>query len=410
MIQMFENGIKPMCKLNRIISLLALLSVVQLPSVVSGEETNSSTAEFIARYCTDCHGKTTQEATLNLTTLSHDLTNPHNFRFWLKVHDRIVASEMPPRDADQPSAAERNAIAKSLSESLVAAERKSSKDIPRLRRLTRAEYENTIRDLFAMPGIALAGDLPADGSAHGFDKHPEALDISHVNVAKYLESADHILSYAIATQPQPPTIQKRRISLVNNGGFVAHVVMNGDGVLLKNKLPDPEFPPAAEQNHLDQGAHQRWGSFRNGASVGLFRHEDESFNPYCIEHVTIYPAKYRVRTSLWGFQWDKGKMLPGRGTEAGRLSVVQLTGDGRGGQHPSYVLGYFDAPADNPLEHEIVVWLNHNELIGFNTASLAPVANYSRQGRAMAFTGPGISVDWVDIEGPLYDSWPPQSH
>ncbi|MCA9220052.1 MAG: DUF1592 domain-containing protein, partial [Planctomycetales bacterium] len=176
------------------------------------------------------------------------------------------------------------------------------------------------------------------------------------------------------------------------------------------KRPDPEFPPAAEQNHLDQGAHERWGSFRNGATVGLFRHEDESFNPYFIEHVTIYPGRYRVRTSLWSFQWDKGQVLPGRGTEAGRLSVVQLTGDGRGGQHPSYVLGYFDAPDTKALEHELHVWLNHNEIIGFNTASLAPTANYARPGRAMAFTGPGIAVDWLDIEGPLHEVWPPRGH
>ena len=63
-----------------------------------------------------------------------------------------------------------------------------------------------------------------------------------------------------------------------------------------------------------------------------------------MDHVTIYPGRYRVRTSLWSFQWDKGKVLPARGTEAARLSVVQLTGDGRGGQHPSYVLGYLRCP------------------------------------------------------------------
>ena len=75
--------------------------------------------------------------------------------------------------------------------------------------------------------------------------------------------------------------------------------MNGDGVLLKNKQPDPDFPPAGEHRHIDQGAHERMGSFRNGASVGLFRHEDESFHPYFNEFVAIYPGRYRVRTSLW---------------------------------------------------------------------------------------------------------------
>jgi hypothetical protein len=377
--------------------------VEEQPAPVAG----SSLGKYLARYCADCHGNTTQEATLNLSLLPREFGHPEHSRRWLRVHDRIASGEMPPKGAEQPTVAERTAVVNVLSESLVAAEQSTP---PRLRRLTRAEYENTIRDLFEMPGIALAGNLPADGSAHGFDKHPEALDISHVNVAKYLEAADHILNYAIATRPEPPTIHKRRISLVNRGGFVAHIVMNGDGVLLKNKQPDPDFPPAGEQNHLDQGAHERWGSFRNGATVGLFRHEDESVSPYFSEHVTIYPAKYRVRTSLWSFQWDKGKMLPGRGTEAGRLSVVQLTGDGRGGQHPSYVLGYFDAPDTNSMEHELYVWLNHNEQIGFNTSSLAPAANYYKKQRAMEFTGPGVAIDWLDIEGPLYESWPPNSH
>lgn len=366
-------------------------------------------AEFLKRYCFDCHGPTAQEAGLDLSALPRDYAHAEHFRRWQKVYDRVREGEMPPAEAEQPKVEERRAWIGSLSEALVAAER-AAPPKPHLRRLTRAEYEHTIRDLFEMPGIALLGNLPADGSAHGFDKHTEALDISHVNLAKYLEAADHILNYAIATRPQPPVVQKRRISLVNRGGFVAHVVMNGDGVLLKDKRPDPEFPPAAAQNHLDQGAHEKFGSFENGATVGLFRHEDESFSPYFIEHVTIYPGQYRVRTSLWGFQWDKGQVLPGRGTEAARLSVVQLTGDGRGGQHPSYVLGYFDAPADHAREHEVSVWLNHNELIGFNTASLAPAANYSRPGRAMAFTGPGIACDWLDIEGPLHEVWPPRSH
>ena len=155
----------------------------------------------------------------------------------------------------------------------------------------RFEYENTIRDLFNMPGLAVAGLLPADGAVNGFDKHVDALDVSHVNVAKYLEAADHVLNYAIATRPHPPSVQTRRISLVNRGGFVAHVVLNGDGVLLKDGQIDPQFPPAAEQSHLSEGAHEQWGSFETGSSVGLFRHEDESFSPYFIEHVTIYPGE-----------------------------------------------------------------------------------------------------------------------
>jgi mono/diheme cytochrome c family protein/copper chaperone CopZ len=374
--------------------------------------TAADSTAFLTRHCAECHSGEEPAASLDLVGLSNELSDPELVRRWVKVHDRVAEGEMPPPDAPQPTAEERAVFVAELATNLIASEQAHSRDpaTRRLRRLTRSEYEHTIRDLFEMPGIALATDLPADGSAHGFDRHADALDISHVNLARYLEAADHVLNYAIATRPEPPLVQQRRISLANRGGFVAHVLTNGDGVLLRDGQPDPEFPPAAEQNHLDEGAHERWGSFERGSSVGLFRHEDESFSPYFIEHVTIYPGRYRVRTSLWSFQWDKGTMLPGRGTEAARLSVVQLTGDGRGGQHPSTVLGYFDAPAEEPQEHEVNVWLNHNELIGFNTASLAPTANYSRPGRAMAFTGPGIVCDWLEIEGPLHPVWPPRSH
>ena len=367
---------------------------------------------FFTKHCTECHDKDTQKGNLDLTALKPDLADAENFTRWVKVHDRIESGEMPPKKKARPPAKETAAVVKSLRESLVKAEQAKLAGSGRtgLRRLTRAEYENTIRDLFDMPGIALQGNLPADGSAHRFDKNSDALDISHVNLAKYVEAAEHALELATATRPTAPTVQKRRISLMNAGGFVTHVVMNGDGVLLRNKQPDPDFPPAGNWTHLDQGAHERLNIFTTNSSTGLFRHEDESLSPYFIEHVTIYPGHYRGRTSLWAFQWDKGQVLPARGTEAARLSVVQLTGDGRGGQHPSYVLGYYDAPSLTAKEHELVTWLNHNEIIGFNVASLAPAANYARKGHAMAFTGPGIACDWLDIEGPLHEIWPPVSH
>lgn len=367
---------------------------------------------FFEQHCVECHDEDSKQGGLDLTALGSDFANAEVFAKWVKIHDRIEAGEMPPKDQARPSDAEKAEVLNSLKTSLLKAEQEKLKAEPRtrLRRLTRAEYENTIRDLFDMPGIVLQNDLPPDGSAHGFDKNSDALDISHVNLAKYIEAADRVLNLAIAIQPNPPTVKTQRISLANPQGFVAHVLMNGDGVLIKNGQVDPEFPAAAEQNHLDQGAHERMGSFHNGASVGLFRHEDESFHPYFNEFVAIYPAKYRLRASLWSFQWDQGKILPGRGTEAARLSIVTLTGDGRGGGHPSVLLTHLDAPAAGPQVHELTAWLNQNDTIGFNTASLAPAANYYKKKRAMEFTGPGIVCDYLDIEGPLFESWPPPSH
>ncbi len=386
--------------------------VVVLGLLLAGQPSRAAddpTRAFFEEHCVACHSAESRKGGLDLLALKSDLNDPETFDRWVKIHDRIASGEMPPKKRDRPPAAEISTVTAWLAQTLNRADRArvDREGGTPLRRLTRAEYENTVRDLFDLPGAAVQGGLPADGSAHGFDKNADALDISHVNMAKYVEAADQVLDLAIATTPGPPTLLKQHISLARH---VGHILGNGDAVLLKDKQHDPDFPPAADQSHVDQGAHERIGSFDHFSSVGVFRHEDESFNPYFLDFATLYPGRYRLRASFWSFQWDKGKVLPARGTEAARLSAVQLSEDGRGGGHPSYVLGYYAAPSLEPKVHEFVTWLNYKETIGFNAASLAPVANYNRKGRAMAFTGPGIATDWLDIEGPLYDSWPPAGH
>ena len=253
----------------------------------------------------------------------------------MKIHDRIesrrdAAEEQPRPPADENCRGDRSRCASRSStaeQAAIAGEGRTG-----LRRLTRAEYENTVRDLFDLPGIALQGDLPADGSAHGFDKNSDALDISHVNLAKYVEAADRTLDLAIATQPKPPTVQKQRHLAGQPGGFVAHVLMNGDGVLLKNKKPDPDFPPAGEHEPPRPGRARADGLVPQRQQRRAVPARGRIVQPVLqrVRRRSI-PGRYRVRTSLWSFQWDKGKVLPSRGTEAARLSVVQLTGDGRGG-------------------------------------------------------------------------------
>jgi len=359
---------------------------------------------FLQKHCMDCHDADTKKGNLDLGTIK-----PGDFDRWVKVYDRVRAGEMPPKKKAQPPAAEVDRFTSALKTSLLNADRArlDAQGRTGLRRLTRGEYENTVRDLLDLKRIVLEETLPADGSAHGFDKNCDALDLSHVNLAKYMEAADLALDMAIATTPNPPAVLKQRIFLSKH---VGHILGNGDAVLLKDKKLDPDYPPAGAQGHLDQGAHERAGSFSRGSTVGLFRHEDESFKPYFLDFACLYPGRYKLRGSFWSFQWDKGKILPSRGIEAARLSIVHLQDDGRGGGHPSTVLGYYDAPSMESQVHETEVWFNFKDAVGFNTASLAPVANYSRKGRSMAFTGPAIAVDYLDIEGPINDLWPPAGH
>lgn len=374
--------------------------------------TEPGLATFLEQHCYDCHDADSHKGNLDLTKLKADFADADSFARWVKVHDRIQNGEMPPKKKPQPAAADRTAVTAFLNDALIKAEQNRLQSDVRtgLHRLTRVEYETTVRDLFDLSGIALQNGLPADGSAHGFDKNSDALDVSHVNIAKYLEAAEKVLDMAIATRPQPPMPATVRLSLANT--YEAGIMlMSGDAMLLRDKKPDPHFPPAGEFAHISLGAHEQMGLMDPESTIGVFRHEDEGWNAYFRKFATLYPGHYRVRASFWSFQWDKGQVLPSRGTEAARLSVVQFNENGGGGQHPSYMLGYYDAPSIESRVHNLDVWLNSKETLGFNAASLAPIVLYfGRKDRTMGFTGPCIANDWVEIEGPLHEMWPPRSH
>jgi hypothetical protein len=254
---------------------------------------------FFETHCAECHDADSKKGGLDLSALRRDFANPETFARWVKVYDRLDSGEMPPRKKPRPPAAELRAATAWLKDSLAAAERSRPGAGGRtaLRRLTRAEYENTVRDLLDLPGIVLQSGLPSDGSAHGFDKNSDALDLSHVNMARYIEAADHALDLAIATRPQPPLRRNQHVSLAKH---VGHILGNGDAVLLREMKPDPGYPPAGLQGHLDQGAHERMGSFSRGSSVGVFRHEDESCKPSFLEFATLYRPRTRGRTNSRG--------------------------------------------------------------------------------------------------------------
>src|SRR6185436_12834013 len=68
------------------------------------------------------------------------------------------------------------------------------------RRLNRTEYANTVRDLFSLEENfvrALEQDLPMDGKVDGFDRGGAGLFIDGAQMARYLETADVVLSRGV---------------------------------------------------------------------------------------------------------------------------------------------------------------------------------------------------------------------
>lgn len=366
--------------------------------IVSPVHAENPAAGLIKSHCLDCHTGPSAEAGLDLKAFKFHLVDEGNFDRWVKIYDRIKNREMPPADQPRPDAKELAKVTLSLQKSLIEADtaRRQGNGRAVLRRLTRTEYENTIRDLLDLPGIALKDLLPADGEAHGFDKVGEALEISHVQLAKYMEAADQALEYAIATSPEPPEVYREQQYPAAQYSLKL-VVLNGDAVLLKDKKPDAAVPLIGEKREQKLRWWEEQGVFPSQSAVGVFRHEDDAFRPR-FRFAPIFPGRYRMRTSLWSFWWNKDHLEPAPKPEAAALYAG------------TRVIDYFDAPSLKSQVHEVELWMNPAEQVGFNAASLHPIRVSERRGRTLAYEGPGIAIDWIEFEGPIHETWPPESH
>ncbi|MBA3697828.1 MAG: DUF1592 domain-containing protein [Planctomycetes bacterium] len=164
---------------------------------------------ILKTYCLDCHGAVKPKVDLDfsrITTGSAALADKHHLMDGL---NKLLSHEMPPPEKKQPSDAERDQVRAWLS----SVRRLSPKDPGPgfLRRLSRAEYANTLRDLLGVDP-AIAADLPADAVGEGFTNA-----LSPLLMEKYLLIADETLDQHIRQEQVQYTWTGGQFTTVING-------------------------------------------------------------------------------------------------------------------------------------------------------------------------------------------------
>ncbi len=161
---------------------------------------NSAVRPILAKYCLGCHSTKAQKGSLDLERFSTlDLVRKE-IKPWQQIIEQIEAGEMPPKDKPQPSAEEKKRLLGWI-RGFMAAEAKARAGDPGhvpLRRLSNAEYDNTIRDLTGVD-LKPTREFPADGAAgEGFTNAAEALsDISPALLTKYINAAKETAEHAV---------------------------------------------------------------------------------------------------------------------------------------------------------------------------------------------------------------------
>ena len=153
--------------------------------------------------CLECHDNNAKEAGLSLEAIANDDVAKHP-DVWEKVIRKLRTRQMPPIGEPRPAEAIYEATIAELETSLdrAAAARPNPGRTATIRRLTRTEYHNAIRDLLALD-INVSSLLPADESSYGFDNVTVG-DLSPTLLERYLSAAEKISRLAVGRPSRSP--------------------------------------------------------------------------------------------------------------------------------------------------------------------------------------------------------------
>lgn len=183
---------------------------------------------LLDKYCYSCHGNGKKKGDFVLDVYKAQADAVNDPKAWEKVLENMRSHTMPPEEKPQPKLEEVELISKWIEAQVFACDC-DNPDPGRvtLRRLNRAEYNNTIRDLVGVP-FQPADDFPADDSGYGFDNIGDVLSVPPVLMEKYLAAAEKIMEAAIVAE-DPAKARIRRYPGAELDGSAPTDIIDGGG-------------------------------------------------------------------------------------------------------------------------------------------------------------------------------------
>jgi hypothetical protein len=168
---------------------------------------SAATKTLFEETCSECHNSTDLAGGLDVALFTSVESLAADRDRWDSILTKLKSQEMPPEDVLRPDQ-EISTLVTFLEKEFARADAAMKPDPGRVtaRRLNRAEYTNTIRDLLAIEFRA-DKNFPTDDSGDGFDNIGDVLTVSPVLMEKYLSAAGRIADRAIVALPLPKPVE-----------------------------------------------------------------------------------------------------------------------------------------------------------------------------------------------------------
>ncbi len=183
--------------------LITFFPLLLLPALVVAQ----SPAQFVKTYCVKCHSGAKPKAERRFDRLDESIASQESLETWQEILDQLNLDSMPPKDARQPTVAQRAAAVASITRSITDAQSrfKSSGGHAVMRRLNKVEYRHTLADLLSLNTDVVdpAIDFPAEAKVNGFDNNGQELITSGLLLGHYLRAANTVTAAATHFESRP---------------------------------------------------------------------------------------------------------------------------------------------------------------------------------------------------------------
>ncbi len=232
-------------------ALFALLGTFWLSAQNAHEPFEQLAEPFLEKNCVVCHNVDNPISGIRVDQLDGTLAD-RRIRLWEAVRRNVASGAMPPEGVPQPSDEERQRMVEWIDQALDVARARPVPKNGLVRRLTVAQYRNTLQQLLGLDDD-LTDILPPDAvSKDGFVNNAATLELSPLLMEAYFEIAAEALSRAIVDPDSKPAIQSFRVELgrgVNPAPLPEKLILGANSLLLDNAdyrvtelAPDKPFP------------------------------------------------------------------------------------------------------------------------------------------------------------------------
>jgi hypothetical protein len=162
----------------------------------SGADFARDVRPVLEKHCIGCHGERKPKAGVNLSKFKDDRAVKQDPDLWTRVVEVVGEHVMPPKEKPAPTDLEREQFLGTVQAMLDAIAGIRDPGPGPIQRLTRDQYNNTVRDLLGVDSHP-ADAFPADGGGgEGFDNNASTLFVAPILMEKYLAAASAVLDQA----------------------------------------------------------------------------------------------------------------------------------------------------------------------------------------------------------------------